>query len=76
MDASLVNALGTIGFGGGVAVVISFFHNQQLIRLHDTFERSLKQVCASFEHALERRDKDMDSLSAEIRLLRSEMHHG
>jgi hypothetical protein len=87
MDANIVNALGTFGFGGGVAVALAyFFHNQFKVltdrnketvdRLCETHKAELERVCDSFDRAVERRDKDFSSLVSEIRTIKSGIING
>jgi hypothetical protein len=87
MDASLVNALGTLGFGGGVAVAITYFyfqqfkiitdrHKEMIDRLCESQEAELKRVCESFDSALAWRDRDIVSLVNEIRTIKSGTTNG
>jgi hypothetical protein len=82
MEPTLINALGTIGFGGGVAVVIAYIafrqfetqsknHKETVEKICESHRVNFKRTCASFDRALDRRDKDIEILVSEVRTLRS-----
>ena len=71
MEQMLINAAGTLAFGGGGIAIVSYFAFQQFKILCDKYEIMIKRVCESFERALARRDADIETLTTEIRILRS-----
>ena len=79
MDATLINALGTFGFGGGVAVVVAYLahrqfetqsknHKETIERVCELHRAAFERVCDAFDRALDRRDKDMSSFMSGITL--------
>ena len=76
MEQMLINAAGTLAFGGGGIAIVSYFAHLQFKILCDKYETMIKRVCESFERALDRRDTDIEALTNEIRILRSGIHNG
>jgi len=67
METNVVDAIGTIGFGGvGIAVIawIAYLYGKELLKNH---KETTERVCDSFDRALDRRDKDIQYLVNEIR---------
>jgi len=87
MDATLINALGTIGFGGGVAIVIAYLahrqfeaqsknHKETIVQLCESHRAAFERTCESFDRALDRRDKDISSLVSEVRITKPGVNNG
>ena len=82
MEATLINAAGTLAFGGGGIVIVSYLaylygkvqlenHTESIQRICVTHETQVNRMCDSFEVALDRRDKDIHHLVSEIRFGKS-----
>ena len=71
MEASLINALGTLGFGGGGIVVVSYLAYLYGKAQLENHKEEFKRVCDSFDRALDRRDQDIALLVNEVRTFRS-----
>jgi len=76
METDLINALGTIGFGGGGIAIVSYFWYLHAVNQSKIFETSLQRICESFDRAVDQRDKTIELLSNEIRIMRSGVHNG
>ena len=87
MDANLINALGTLGFGGGgIAIVayLAFQYGKAQLENHKTsietvcgsYEANTKRICDSFDNDLARRDIHMEYLVQEVRSLRAGIING
>ena len=78
MEATLVSAAGTLAFGGGGIAIVSYLayqygkaqlqvHQDGIRYLCEAQKTQMEHVCTSFDNALLRRDKDIESLVNEIR---------
>ena len=71
MEQMLVNAAGTLAFGGGGIAIVAYFAHLQFKIQSENYQIALKRVCDSFDRALDRRDSDIELLANEVRILRS-----
>ena len=82
MEANLINALGTLGFGGGGIAIVAYLayqygkaqlenHRASIKMVCDSHEANTKRICDSFDRDLARRDIHMEHLVQEVRALRT-----
>ena len=82
MEATLINAAGTLAFAGGGITIVAYLaylygkaqlvnHKEGIQNICDTHEKQVNRMCDSFEVALSRRDKDIHHLVSEIRFGKS-----
>ena len=76
MEQMLINAAGTLAFGGGGIAIVAYFAHLQFKIQSENHHAALKRLCESFDRALDRRDSDIEVLTAEIRILRSGVNNG
>ena len=71
MEQMIVNAVGTLAFGGGGIAIVSYFAHQQFKILSDYHKAAVERVCDSFDREMDRRDKNLERMLAEIQAHRS-----
>ena len=75
MEQMLINAAGTLAFGGGGIAIVAYFAHLQFKIQSENHQSALKRVCDSFDRALDRRDSDIEVLANEVRFMRSGMNN-
>ena len=63
----LINAAGTLAFGGGGIAIVAYIYWKQTESLLKNHKEQVERICFSFEKSLDRRDSDIKSIVEEIR---------
>jgi hypothetical protein len=67
MEQMIINAAGTLAFGGGGIAIVAYIYWKQSESLLLNHKEQIERIAVSFEKALDRRDKDFEMLAMEIR---------
>ena len=67
MEQILINAAGTLAFGGGGITIVAYIYWKQSESLLQHHKEQIARIAESFEKALDRRDKDFAMLYEAIK---------
>ncbi|GHT10181.1 hypothetical protein FACS1894170_01870 [Planctomycetales bacterium] len=62
IEEILVNAAGTLAFGGGGIAIVAYIYWKQAESLLQNQKEQIERIATSFEKALDRRDKDFEMM--------------
>ena len=71
MEQILINAAGTLAFGGGGIAIVAYIYWKQSESLLLNQKEQIARIAESFEKALDRRDRDFAMLYETVRGERS-----
>jgi hypothetical protein len=54
IEQLIINAIGTLAFGGGGIAVVAYIYNQQFTKLITTHKEEIDRICTSHEKTNER----------------------
>ena len=66
MEHMIVNAVGTLAFGGGGIAIVSYFAHQQFKIQSEHHKAAIDRVCDSFDREMDRRDKNLERILTEL----------
>jgi biopolymer transport protein ExbB/TolQ len=62
MEEAIINAAGTLAFGGGGIAIVSYFAYLQFKTQSEHHKASIERICDTFDREMERREKSLERI--------------